>query len=621
MVAGRYRITGVLGRGGFGAVYAAEHTGTLQPIAIKMLTASGDEESEANQRFYREAQITAALSSPNTVRVFDVGRADNGPLFLAMELLKGPTLEQVLKQLGKAKRVMSERQAVDVGLGILNSLAEAHAAGLVHRDLKPANIMLADVAGGDPVIKVLDFGCSTTQDSELTQEGTVLGTPGYMSPEQCRGEAVDARSDLYALGVMLYRCVTGRLPFKSDQPLTLIYKHAHEPVPDPREVSVHQVSGVMASMLLRVLAKSPDERYESAQAMRDELRRFAADVVAEPRHAEGTHTRIQRRGGSMRPLSGLLRIARGEATDEAAVDPAAPTDSAAVTESEAGAATVAYDGKERARAVARLGASGAVEGAAAAGTDVAEAAAISPAEPGGPQSERSSAASAALHAEDLDAPGETSERRPAWLVVLLALLLLGGAIGTGVMLGGGDSGETTTERGPATAGSQGATGGTAGSGPAAGGLPAAARPAAQAALPKPPGKAPGKPPGKAPSPAATSDAAAGAVASASGDAATTDAGSAAGPGPDADPAPRSWVARAKAERDPKKRVALLERGLRDDPDAAEATRALAAAKAALARARARARAAEAAAERARREAAKPAPAADRPRLKGVLIED
>ncbi len=268
---GRYRLTGVLGRGGFGAVYAGEHKGTGQRIAVKMLSAGGGSD-EASERFYREARITANLSHPNTVRVFDVGEAENGPLYLVMELLRGPTLEQVLASLDKKCVGMSETQAAALMIPVLSSLAEAHAAGLVHRDLKPANLMLHDVAGSEPVVKVLDFGCSHTTDSNLTQQGSVLGTPGYMSPEQCRGEEVTASSDVYSLAVILYRCVVGKLPFDTNQALQLIYKHAHEDVPDPRDrAEDRHVSDAMARILNRALARESCNRYESAREMRHAL--------------------------------------------------------------------------------------------------------------------------------------------------------------------------------------------------------------------------------------------------------------------------------------------------------------------------------------------------------------
>lgn len=347
VVAGRYRITGVVGRGGFGAVYAAEHTGTQQAVALKMLTTSGADDTEAIARFYREARITAGLSSPHTVRVFDVDRAKNGPLFIAMELLKGPTLEQVLKRLEAAQRIMSEQQTLQIAISILSSLAEAHAAGLVHRDLKPANVILSHVPGSDPVVKVLDFGCSRTVDSDLTLEGTVLGTPGYMSPEQCRGEAVDGRSDLYALGVISYRCTTGRLPFESEQPLTLIYKHASEPVPDPRTVSMHEVSETMAALLMRALEKTPDDRFHNARKMRQALRDASAHVSDAVRHANDTHTQIQGRQRSRNPLSQLIAFTFDEVQHEVGLDMPTVSEQQVISSGDARAGqTLAYAGGE-----------------------------------------------------------------------------------------------------------------------------------------------------------------------------------------------------------------------------------------------------------------------------------
>ena len=288
IIADRYRITGILGRGGFGAVYAGEHTGTEQAVAIKMLASEGGSDGEAGERFYREARITAKLTHPNTVRVFDVGQVENGPLYLVMEMLRGPTLEQILHSLKDKRLGMSETQAIALILPVLSSLAEAHAAGLVHRDLKPANLMLHDVPGSEPVMKVLDFGCSHTQDSELTAQGAVLGTPGYMSPEQCRGDEVGPSSDLYSVAVILYRCVAGQLPFDTNQPLQLIYKHAHEPVPDPRTRAVDRhVSNAMAEVLLRGLAKTADSRFPSAREMGRSLERIRSNVNNAPVNLDG----------------------------------------------------------------------------------------------------------------------------------------------------------------------------------------------------------------------------------------------------------------------------------------------------------------------------------------------
>ena len=187
VIDGRYRVTGVLGRGGFGAVYAAEHTGTQQKIAIKMMlpNAAGVDEAEV-RRFHREAQVTANLRHPNTVRVIDVGQAKTGAMYIAMELLHGPTLEQVLRDRAAVGKVLPPHEVIDIGVQVLRSLQEAHKQGLVHRDLKPANIMLCE--GDDDeatTVKVLDFGIARQQDSSLTGAGTSLGTQAYMSPEQC----------------------------------------------------------------------------------------------------------------------------------------------------------------------------------------------------------------------------------------------------------------------------------------------------------------------------------------------------------------------------------------------------------------------------------------------------
>ena len=286
VVAGRYRITGALGRGGFGAVYAAEHTGTHQQIALKMITVGSDQAADSTmRRFYREAQTTGGLTSPHTVRVFDVGQAEHGPLYLAMELLRGPTLDQLLRKLDEADRALTEAQAVEIALGVLRSLAEAHKAGLVHRDLKPANIMLAQLDEEDPVVKVVDFGVAHSVDSSLTATGKTLGTPRYMSPEQCHGGAIDGRSDLYSLGVILYQCVTAVLPFDEPNPMTLMWMHAHQPVPDVRKKALGPLSDAFVACLYKALEKEPDLRFEDAKAMRtalEELRSNERGLLREP---------------------------------------------------------------------------------------------------------------------------------------------------------------------------------------------------------------------------------------------------------------------------------------------------------------------------------------------------
>ena len=272
IIGDRYRVIDTIGRGGFGAVYSAEHTGTGQDIALKvMLSDQADVDRAAVRRFYKEAQVTAQLKHPNTVRVFDVGQTAGGALYIAMEMLHGPTLEDVLRELGAQGTAMTERAAIDFAIPVLRSLGEAHTLDLVHRDLKPANIILSEVVDDEPVVKVLDFGIARTRDSSLTGAGTALGTPAYMSPEQCLGRAVDGRSDVYALGVILFRAVTGRTPFDDRNPLTLMYKHAHEPPPNPRPLAKSEISEGFVACVLRALAKPPEERFASARDMRTAL--------------------------------------------------------------------------------------------------------------------------------------------------------------------------------------------------------------------------------------------------------------------------------------------------------------------------------------------------------------
>ena len=268
----RYRVMRQIGRGGYGAVYAAEHVGTGQKVAIKVLKNDfeGPDDSSV-RRFFREARVTAALSHPNTVRLFDVGQTPGGQFFLAMELLRGPSLEAVLQARTDRKEVLSEPQAIDLGMAILRSLQEAHTQHLVHRDLKPANILLADFGDDEPVVKVLDFGIAFVHGSSLTTSGMALGTPAYMSPEQCQGIEIDGRSDLYSLAVVLYRCVSGKVPFHMVNPVAVMQAHVMEQVPDVRLVATTPVSAEFAGVLSRALAKKPGDRWDRALDMRKAL--------------------------------------------------------------------------------------------------------------------------------------------------------------------------------------------------------------------------------------------------------------------------------------------------------------------------------------------------------------
>lgn len=303
VIADKYKVVKQLGKGGFGAVYQAEHATTGQQVAIKVLALDPDDGDESVvARFLQEAQVTGKLKHPNTVRVFDFGQTTDSSLFMVLELLNGPTLEQVLKDNAKAGQSMSERQACTVAIAVLRSLTEAHEAGLVHRDLKPLNIMLADSGDDEPVVKVLDFGIARKQDSDLTGAGKALGTPAYMSPEQCRGGQLDGRSDLYAVGVILFRCVTGELPFQHDNQLALLQAQIMTPPPPVASRAKSALSPGFAAVVDRALVKEPTARFESARVMRLELEAVIGGAW----------------GGT--PMRSLTAVTEVETADTAAVD-------------------------------------------------------------------------------------------------------------------------------------------------------------------------------------------------------------------------------------------------------------------------------------------------------------
>ena len=271
MVAGRYEVRGIIGRGGWSVVYDAIHLGTDQRVALKMLLSGlpcGDEHAEA--RFAREARITANLRHPHTVRVFDVGRTPEGALWHASEYLEGPTLAEVLAAREAAGQVMTPAEAFALADPILRSLNEAHSAGLVHRDLKPENIVLTEVAG-ERVLKVLYFGIAWLRGQKITRNGVSLGSPHYMSPEQCARQDLDGRSDLYAVSVLLFRCITGRLPFDDADPLAVLEMHRSAQPPDPRRLTDQPLSETFVAALMRGLTKHPLQRYANTTEMRSAL--------------------------------------------------------------------------------------------------------------------------------------------------------------------------------------------------------------------------------------------------------------------------------------------------------------------------------------------------------------
>jgi serine/threonine-protein kinase len=265
---GRYRIDEVIGRGAFGAVYAGEQLATGQRVAIKVLLAEpqGDR-AVAERRFAKEAQVLAQLRHPSTVRVFDVGVTPGGAPYFAMELVDGPNLEQVFAFLASEGRVFGEPAMIDVMHQVLGSLAEAHALGLVHRDLKPANLMLTRVGDDELLVKVVDFGVVRTEGSDLTARASSLGTPRYMSPEQCRGETVDARADLYAVACIIVEAMSGEPPFNAERSLDAMLAQLAAPPPTLESRGV-AASPEVEALIARALDKAPAGRFATASTMR-----------------------------------------------------------------------------------------------------------------------------------------------------------------------------------------------------------------------------------------------------------------------------------------------------------------------------------------------------------------
>ncbi len=277
LLGGRYEVAESIGLGGMAEVFRARDVRLGRDVAVKVLRADLAREASFQARFRREAQSAASLAAPNIVSVYDTGEDDGVP-YIVMERVTGRTLRDILTTEG---RLLPQR-ALEVVADILTALDSAHAAGIVHRDIKPANVMLT--TAGE--IKVMDFGIARAvadASSTMTQTAAVIGTAAYLSPEQARGEHVDARSDIYSTGCLLYELVTGGPPFTGDSPVAVAYQHVREdPVP-PSDYDASLPADVDA-VILKAMAKSPAARYQSATEMREDLLRCAAGdpVLAAP---------------------------------------------------------------------------------------------------------------------------------------------------------------------------------------------------------------------------------------------------------------------------------------------------------------------------------------------------
>jgi serine/threonine-protein kinase len=270
VIADRYRLLALVGEGGMGAVYKAEHVRMGKALALKLLRGDFAREPGAVERFRAEARIVSRLSHPHTIAVFDFGEIAPGEgFYLAMEYVPGQDLAAVLRE----ARRLPEPRAIAIGQQVLGSLAEAHDAGVVHRDMKPANVMLLGTPGDEDFVKVLDFGIAKLRDEKgaaTTHAEAIVGTPSYLAPEQARGDAVDGRADLYALGCLLYELVAGRPPFVAASPMAVVAAHLNQE-PLPLGQVAPGVSRRFAEVVHRAMAKRADDRFPSADAMRRAL--------------------------------------------------------------------------------------------------------------------------------------------------------------------------------------------------------------------------------------------------------------------------------------------------------------------------------------------------------------
>jgi serine/threonine-protein kinase len=291
ILSGRYRIERVIGEGGMGAVYQAEHTHMRKRLAIKVLHPEMSRLTEVVQRFEREAMAAAHIDHPNVATATDFGKLEDGSFFLVLEYVEGKSLRDAI---GKSR--LTVERALHITRQIASALQRAHALGIVHRDLKPENVMLVERDGDTDFVKVLDFGIAKVPVGELgtgnaapgqpvlTQLGMVYGTPEYMAPEQALGQAVDARADLYALGVMAYEMLTGQRPFEHESKVALLGMHVTAPVPPmatkaPDAVVPPEVEAIV----VRLLAKESTQRFTDAKELVDTISATWAQLAAQGR--------------------------------------------------------------------------------------------------------------------------------------------------------------------------------------------------------------------------------------------------------------------------------------------------------------------------------------------------
>ncbi|HET9624022.1 MAG TPA: protein kinase, partial [Kofleriaceae bacterium] len=297
-IAGRYRMLAKLGEGGMGAVYRAEQISLKRTVAVKLLRPDVLGNQLVLRRFNAEAEAVAKLSHPNTVNIYDFGQDSDGTLFIAMEYIEGRSLRSVVHR----EAPLAPRRALAIAQQIAASLADAHAHAIVHRDLKPDNVMLMDRGRERDVARVLDFGIAKLRDDnratqmQMTQQGDMLGTPQYMAPEQIRAEAIDGRTDIYALGCLMYEMVTARLPHEAPTVLAMLSKHLLEqpPAPSARRPDLN-LPGALDALIMAAMNKDPAARPQTMEIVGE---RIAEILAVLPRDASGALPRVRSATGA-----------------------------------------------------------------------------------------------------------------------------------------------------------------------------------------------------------------------------------------------------------------------------------------------------------------------------------
>jgi serine/threonine-protein kinase len=301
--AGKYEIEERIGAGSMGIVYRARHVTLDKVVAVKTLRRSLASDPAISQRFQREARAASRLDHPCSVHVLDYGREDDGTVYIVMEFIDGIDLFDLTLE----NRPLPPERVVSLVTQTLSALAAAHDVGVLHRDLKPENIKLVTARADDgelqEQVKVCDFGVAQIVDHNvqtsrrLTAAGFIVGTPDYMSPEQARGQKLDARSDLYSAGVIMFQLLTGRLPFEADTPIDIAMKQVTEAPPRPRDL-YDGVDPALEAICLRAMRKTPGERYANAREMMIALREALVSAPREPANAASSHDRASTIGAT-----------------------------------------------------------------------------------------------------------------------------------------------------------------------------------------------------------------------------------------------------------------------------------------------------------------------------------